>query len=75
MLGLLINRKELKEMEYLLKREMDEILHDFQDSRINNIVKRAMEERYQVLFHLFRRVATPNECTRYIRNKQIKTYK
>ncbi|AZU59984.1 hypothetical protein [Neobacillus mesonae] len=68
MFGLLINEKEIKEMEYLLKREMDEILFDLGDDRIDHIVKRAMEERYKVLFALFRRVASPNECIKYIRN-------
>ncbi|MBL4954615.1 hypothetical protein RCG24_15625 [Neobacillus sp. OS1-32] len=67
MLGLLINEKEVKEMEYLLKREMDEILFDLGDDRIDHIVKRAMEERYKVLFALFRRVASPHECIKYIR--------
>ncbi|MCM3570114.1 hypothetical protein [Neobacillus mesonae] len=68
MFGLIINEKEIKEMEYLLKREMDEILFDLGDDRIDHIVKRAMEERYQVLFALFKRVAAPNECIKYIRN-------
>ena len=67
MLGILINQKEVKEMEYLIKREMDEILFDLRDDRIDHIVKRAMEERYKVLFTLFRRVASPNECLKYMR--------
>lgn len=50
MLGLLINEKEVKEIEYLIKRELDEILFDLRDERIDQIVKRAMEERYKVLF-------------------------
>jgi hypothetical protein len=75
MLGFLVNGKEIKELEYLLKREMDEILHDFQDSRIDHIVKRAMEERYQILFKLFKRVASPNECTKYMRIKTARYYK
>lgn len=66
MFGLLINEKEIKEMEYLLKREMDEILFDLGDDRIDPIVKRAMEERYKVLFALFRRVASRDECIKYI---------
>ena len=52
MLGVLISNKELEEMEYLLKREMDELLYDFKDQRIENIVKRAMEERYKILIGL-----------------------
>ncbi|WP_370221908.1 hypothetical protein [Cytobacillus sp.] len=50
MIGMLLNQKELKEMEYLIKREMDEILFDLKDDRIDHIVKRAMEERYKILF-------------------------
>ncbi|MCA1032805.1 hypothetical protein LCL95_17475 [Bacillus timonensis] len=73
MLGLLINQKELKELEYLLKREMEEILHDFGDKRIDHLVKRAMEERYKLLFQLFKRVASPGECMKYMRT--VKTLK
>lgn len=68
MFGFLINEKEVKEMEYLIKREMDEILFDLKDERIDHIVKRAMEERYKILFTLFRRVASPNECLKYMRS-------
>ncbi|WP_449538522.1 hypothetical protein [Ferdinandcohnia sp. Marseille-Q9671] len=71
MIGLLVDQKEVKELEYLLKREMDEILFDIEDNRIDHIVKRAMEERYQILFRLFKRIADPTECTRYIRTKKV----
>jgi hypothetical protein len=67
MFGLLISEKEVKEMEYLIKREMDEILFDLKDDRIDHIVKRSMEERYKILFTLFKRVASPQECFKYIR--------
>ncbi|MFO1441956.1 hypothetical protein KDN24_01690 [Bacillus sp. Bva_UNVM-123] len=70
MLGLLINQKETKEMQYLIKREMDEILFDLKDGRIDHIVKRAMEERYKILFSLFKRVAPPRECHHYILNSR-----
>lgn len=66
MFGLLINNKEVKEIEYLIKREMDEILFDLRDDRIEHIVKRAMEERYKILFTLFKRVAHPHECLKYM---------
>ncbi|WP_102272435.1 hypothetical protein [Cytobacillus massiliigabonensis] len=72
MIGMLINQKELKEMQYLIKREMDEILFDLKDDRIDHIVKRAMEERYKILFSLFKRVAAPNECLKYMLNRQKK---
>lgn len=72
MLGLLVNYKEVKEIEYVLKREMEEILHDIEEPRIDHIVKRAMEERYQILFNLFRKIASPSECTKYIRVKKVR---
>ncbi|WP_071458996.1 hypothetical protein [Bacillus massilinigeriensis] len=66
MRAFLINEKEVCEMEYLIKREMDEILFDLSDERIENVVKRSMRERYKILFSLFRIVALPSECMRYM---------
>lgn len=66
MLGLLINEMEHKEIEYLLRRELEELLLDLEDPRIDHLVKRAMKERYQGLFQLFRRVASEQECIKYI---------
>ena len=72
MIGIIIDQREEKEMRYLIKREMDEILFDLKDERIDHIVKNAMEERYKILFSLFKRVAPPVECFRYIPSKQKK---
>ncbi|MFS0675146.1 hypothetical protein [Ornithinibacillus sp. 179-J 7C1 HS] len=69
MLGLMINHTEQKELEYLIKRELDEIILDLDDNRIDNMVKSAMKERYKVLFQLLRRVASEKECMRYIPKK------
>ncbi|RFU68582.1 hypothetical protein D0469_11515 [Peribacillus saganii] len=69
MLGFMISEMEQKEIEYLLKRELDEILFDLMDDRIDQVVKRAMEERYKILFNLFKRVAPPKECLKYMRTK------
>ena len=66
MLGLLINENEQKEVEYLLKRELEEILLDLDDDRIGQVVKQAMRKRYQSLFQLFRRVASRDECLKYM---------
>lgn len=71
MLGMLLNNKEVKEMEYLLKRELEELLHDFDDNRIDRVVKHAMEERYQILYKMFTRIAPPTECMKYIRSKAV----
>jgi len=69
MLGLLINDKEKMELEYLLKREMDEILFDLQDDRIDHIVKRAINEKYNILFRLFKRGSTEEEILMYMKGK------
>ncbi|WP_067730346.1 hypothetical protein [Oceanobacillus damuensis] len=66
MLGLLINEMEQKEIEYLLKRELEELLMDLEDSRIDQMVKRAMTERYRILFQLLRRVASEQDCLKYM---------
>lgn len=69
MLAFIVNEKELRELEYMLKREMDEMLFDFEDERIDYIVKRAMEERYRIVFQLFMRITSPEECMRYTRKR------
>ncbi|MCJ8009641.1 hypothetical protein ACFFF5_17755 [Lederbergia wuyishanensis] len=66
MLGLLLNDRDKEEIIYLLKREMDEILFDLKDARIESIVKQSMEERYKTLFSLFKRVASQYDCMRYV---------
>lgn len=66
MLGMLINDMEQKEMEYLIKRELEEILFDLGDKRIDELVKNAMRERYKILFQIFRRIANEKECLKYI---------
>ncbi|WAA12445.1 hypothetical protein [Fervidibacillus halotolerans] len=72
MLGLLISNKEKEEIIYILKREMDELLYDLREGRLNSSVKKAMEERYQILFHLLIRLVPPNECAAYVRNRPRK---
>ncbi|MFN7253305.1 MAG: hypothetical protein ACK4M9_21395 [Anaerobacillus sp.] len=69
MIGVMLNNKESQEIEYMLKRELEELLLDLTDSRIDGIVKRAMEERYKIIFGLYKRFAAPKECYKYIRSK------
>ena len=66
MLGLLINDMEQKEIEYLVKREMEELSMDLEDHRIDHIIKQSMRDRYSILFRLFRRVASEKECLKYM---------
>jgi len=71
LLGFLFNSKECHELEYLLKRELEEMLLDFSDKRIDYLVKRAMEERYATLFRMYSRIATPNELSKYVRRRKL----
>nr|WP_202412579.1 MULTISPECIES: hypothetical protein [Halobacillus] len=66
----MISEQERREIEYLLKREMEEITFDLGDHRIDQGLKRAMEERYDVLFQIFRRFATREECLQYMPRKK-----
>ncbi|WP_079525217.1 hypothetical protein [Halobacillus hunanensis] len=70
MYGFMINDNEQLEIEYLLKREMEEITFDLGDHRIDSEIKAAMEERYGVLFQLFRRFASREECLQYMPKKK-----
>ncbi len=68
-LGLLINDQEQHELQYVVKRELEELLFDLEDDRIDKMVKQAMRERYKVLFHLYTRVASEEEIKKYIPKK------
>lgn len=70
MMGLLISMKELMELEYLIRRELEEMLLDLEDRRLDGVVRTAMEERYQLLFRLYARVATPRDIGRFVRSQK-----
>ncbi|MDQ0340228.1 glutamyl-tRNA reductase [Caldalkalibacillus uzonensis] len=67
MLGLLLTKKEAQEIEYLLKKELEELLLDLEDKRIDGLVRRAMEERYKLVFRLYGRFVPPQELSKYVR--------
>ncbi|WP_128896396.1 hypothetical protein [Longirhabdus pacifica] len=68
MLGMLLNERECKEFDYLLRREMDEILLDMNDRRIDKAVKINMIERYKVIFRMYARLAPAKEVSKYTLN-------
>lgn len=68
MLGAVFLDKEAVEMIFILKKEMEELLLDLEDERIEGIVKRSMEERYKIVFGLFQHFASPSDCGRYARS-------
>lgn len=65
----MLHRKESLELEYLLKRELEELLLDLGDERIDSLVRRAMEERYKIIFRLYGRFVSPTELSKYVRKK------
>ncbi|WP_347400211.1 hypothetical protein [Fictibacillus sp. BK138] len=67
---MMLNHQELNEFEYVLKKEMEELMYDLEDQRIDGIVKSVLEERYQIIYRLFCRFAKPADCRRYLRQKQ-----
>ncbi|GAE35384.1 hypothetical protein [Halalkalibacter akibai] len=70
MLGVILNEKEVQEVEYMLKREMEELLLDMSDPRIDEVVKKAMEEKYQIVFKIYKRFVPPKETMKYILNRR-----
>jgi hypothetical protein len=72
MLGFMLTEREGKEMEYLIKKELEELLLDLGDPRIDKKVKEAMELRYQILFKMLARFGSQKECQKYIRTKKKK---
>lgn len=72
MLGVLFNDRECKELGYLLRKELDEMLLDLGDQRIDSDIKLAIESRYKVIFRMYARLATPRELSKYARNRSYK---
>ncbi|WP_112179343.1 MULTISPECIES: hypothetical protein [Paraliobacillus] len=66
MIGMLINDMEQNEIEYLIKRELEELIFDMEDHRMDQLVRKAMADRYKVLFQLFKRVANEQEVLKYV---------
>lgn len=66
MIGMLINDMEQSEIEYLIKRELEELIFDMEDHRLDQLVRKAMADRYKVLFQLFKRVANEHEIMKYV---------
>ena len=57
MLGVLFNDRECKELNYMLRKELDEMLLDLSDQRINADIKLAIESRYKVIFRMYARLS------------------
>lgn len=66
MLGMMFTEKECKEFDYLLRKEMDEMLLDMNDRRLDGPVKEAISKRYKIIFRMYARIAPPRELSRYV---------
>ncbi|MFD2672430.1 hypothetical protein [Marinicrinis sediminis] len=69
MLGILFNDKECKELNYLLRKELDEMLYDLRDHRLEKGMKINISSRYKVVFRMYARLATPKELSKYVINQ------
>ena len=69
MMGFMFNQKECQELEYMLRRELEELLLDLGDKRIDGVVRVAMEERYSTVFKMYGRLVSPKELSKYVRNR------
>lgn len=73
MMGFLFNEKECQELRYLLRRELEELLLDLGDDRIDGVIRTAMEDRYATVFKMYGRIVSPKELAKYVRNRKTKT--
>jgi hypothetical protein len=69
MLGFLFNDRECRELNYVLRKELDEMLFDLNDQRMDQEIKSAIEARYKVIFRMYARLASPKDISKYARNR------
>ncbi|GIO69456.1 hypothetical protein NYE48_24755 [Paenibacillus sp. FSL M7-1455] len=75
MLGMLFNDKECKELDYVLRKELDEMLFDLSDHRLDLEVRNAIASRYRTVFRMYARFAPPKELSKYARNSKLSQFK
>lgn len=69
MIGFLFNEGECKELDYVLRKELDEMLFDLNDQRVDIQAKGAIETRYKTIFRMYARLAPAKAISRYARNR------
>lgn len=68
MLGMLFNERECKEFDYVLRKELDEMLLDLGDSRLDGEIRKSIAKRYKVIFRMYARIASPKQLSKYALN-------
>lgn len=71
MLGILLDEKEGKELQYLLRKELDEMLLDLRDNRMDSSIKQAIRKRYKVIFRMYARIASSKELSKYVLGRNV----
>jgi len=68
MLGMLFNDRECKEFDYVLRKELDEMLFDLGDSRLDGEIRKSIMKRYKIIFRMYARIASPKQLSKYVLN-------
>ncbi|AZS17364.1 hypothetical protein M3201_25635 [Paenibacillus motobuensis] len=71
MLGMMFNDKECKELDYVLRKELDEMLLDMSDQRLDQDIRDAIAKRYKTVFRMYARFAPSKELSKYARNSRF----
>ena len=75
MLGMLFSDKECKELDYVLRKELDEMLFDLSDQRLDQDIRNAIANRYKTVFRMYARFAPQTERSKYARNSKLSQFK
>mgnify|MGYP001350158777 CR=1 FL=1 len=65
MIGMMLTERERVEFDYVLRKELDEMLLDLSDSRLEEQIRTAICERYRVILRMYARFAPLQELPRY----------
>lgn len=71
MLGMLFSEKECGELDYVLRKELDEMLFDLSDHRLDLDIRQAIAKRYKTVFRMYARFAPSKELSKYARKAKI----
>jgi hypothetical protein len=55
----------------MLRKELDEMLFDLSDNRLDSDVRQAISRRYRTVFRMYARIASPKDLSKYARNHRI----
>lgn len=72
MLGILLDARECRELHFILRKELDEMLLDLKDHRMDAHVKEAIRSRYRIIFRMYARLASPKELSKYVLGRNMR---